>query len=188
MPKLTVIVGSVREERAGPAVAQWFMERVRQHGKFEPELVDLKDVNLPLLNEPKHPRLQQYKYEHTKAWSRIVNQADAFVFVTPEYNYGLPPALVNAFDYVYVEWNYKAAGFVSYGGVSGGSRSVQMSKQIVTTLRVMPIPEAVTIPFIAKLVEGGVFKGGDTQDKAATLMLDELLRWTDALKVLRATS
>jgi len=185
MPRLHVIVASTREKRVGLAIAEWFLARVGQHGKFEGELVDLKAVNLPLLDEPNHPRVQRYEHAHTKAWSASVSRADAFVFVTPEYNYGAPPALVNALDYVYLEWNFKPAGFVSYGGVSGGTRSVQMTKQILTGLKMMPIPEAVIVPFVARLLEGGAFRADDTHDKAADTMLDELLRWTGALKQLR---
>ncbi len=186
MPKLAIIISSTREGRQGPLVADWFAERARQHGKFEVSVVDLKEVNLPLLDEPNHPMKRQYTHEHTKAWSRIVAAADAFALVVPEYNYGMPPALLNAIDYLFYEWNYKAAAFVSYGGVSGGTRSVQMSKQVLTSLKVVPLPEAVSIPFFAKLIKDGKFDPGDTQDKPLTHMLDELLRWTNALAVLRS--
>jgi len=185
MSHLQVVVCSTRKGRSGLGVGQWFIERATHHGKFEIELVDLQAINLPMLDEPNHPRLRQYQHAHTKAWSATVSRADAYVFVTPEYNYGPPPALINAFDYVYHEWTYKAAGFVSYGGVSGGTRSVQMIKQVVTSLKVVPMVEAVHVPFFSKLMDGGVFKGGETYDKAATAMLDELVRWTDALRVLR---
>jgi NAD(P)H-dependent FMN reductase len=185
-PKLHVIVASVRRERAGRAVADWFAARARVHAGFDVEIVDLREVNLPLLDEPKHPRLRQYQFGHTKAWSASVAAADAFVFVTPEYNHGAPPALINAFDYVYVEWNYKPAGFVSYGGVSGGTRSVQMAKPIVSALKMVPLVESVTIPFFTTLMEGSVFKGGEPYDQAAVIMLDELLRWSTALGTLRS--
>ena len=186
MSVLHVIVASTRKGRSGAAVAEWFLERVQHHGKFDVELIDLQAVNLPLLDEPSHPRLRQYQHAHTKAWSATVTRADAYVFVTPGYNHGAPPALVNALDYLYVEWNYKPAGFVSYGGAAGGTRAVQMLKQIVTALKVVPMFEAVHVPFFSKLMEGGVFKGGETYEKAATAMLDELVRWTDALKALRS--
>jgi NAD(P)H-dependent FMN reductase len=185
MPKLLVIIVSTRPQRTGVPVAQWFFEHAQKHAKFDVELVDLKEENLPLLDEPRHPRFHQYEHAHTKAWSERIHGADAFVFVTPEYNYGAPAPLVNALDYLYSEWAYKPAGFVSYGGVSGGTRSVQMAKLIMTTLKIVPIPEAVTIPFVAQVVEGGQFKGSDTFEKAAVTMLDELLRWSDALRVLR---
>jgi NAD(P)H-dependent FMN reductase len=186
MRRLGVIVASTRKGRVGLGVANWFVERATQHGAFAIDLIDLQAVNLPLLDEPNHPRLRQYQHAHTRAWSATVGREDAYVFVTPEYNFGPPPALVNALDYVYVEWNYKPAGFVSYGGISAGARSAQMTKQIVTTLKMMPMFEAVQIPFVSKLMEAGTFKGGESYDKAVTAMLDEMLRWTDALKVLRA--
>src|SRR5262245_52724626 len=123
MLKLDVIIASTRPERAGLPIANWFIEHAQKHGRFEVVRADLKEINLPLLDEPKHPRLQQYEREHTRRWSATVKAADAFVIVTPEYNFSSPPALVNALDYLYTEWNYKPAGFVSYGGASGGMRS-----------------------------------------------------------------
>jgi NAD(P)H-dependent FMN reductase len=118
----------------------------------------------------------------------VISRADAFVLVTPEYNYGAPPSIINAIDYLNQEWSYKPVGFASYGGVSGGTRSAQMIKQIVTSLRMMPIPEAVSIPFFTQYVdkETGTFSPGATQDAAAATMLDELLKWSTALKPLRS--
>ncbi len=187
MPTLHVIVASTRPGRSGPAVAAWFLERARAHGRFDVELVDLAAVDLPLFDEPRHPRLRQYEHEHTKAWSRTVERADAFVVVTPEYNYGTPPSFVNALDYLVQEWAYKPMGFVSYGGVSGGTRSVQMTKQIVTTLKMMPLPEAVAIPFFSQHLDAatGRFDPGDGQATAARTMLDELHKWAAALAPLR---
>ena len=187
MPVLQVVTVATRQNRAGPAVAEWFLQRARLHGKFTVDAVDLAVVNLPMFDEPRHPRFGQYEHEHTKRWSAIVARADAFVFVTPEYNYGAPPSIVNAIDYLNKEWAYKPLGFVSYGGVSGGTRSVQMIKQLVTSLRMMPIPEAVSIPFFTQYIdkESGAFAPEETQATAAMAMLDELLRWTDALSALR---
>jgi len=186
-PKLQILIASTREQRGGTAVAEWFLEEAKKHGKFELQVVDLKEVNLPLLDEPHHPVLRRYEHEHTKAWSRTVAAADAFVFVLPEYNYGMPPALLNALDYLVHEWNYKPAGFVSYGGVSGGTRSVQMTKQVLTTLKVVPLPEAVVFPFFTKsLGANKKFDPGEAAQKPATVMLDELLRWTGALRSLRS--
>jgi len=185
MPTLSVIIASVREGRVGEPIARWFTTRAKEHGKFDVQLVDLKDVNLPLLSEPHHPRLRKYQQETTKAWSAIVGASDAFAFVTAEYNFNMPPALVNALDHLYHEWNYKACAFISYGGVSGGTRSVQMGRLMATSFKMMPMVEAVNIPFVTQLMENGVFKNNETHDKAATVVLDELLRWTDALKPLR---
>jgi NAD(P)H-dependent FMN reductase len=185
MLKLHVIVASTRPGRIGLPIATWFHELAKSHGKFEVELVDLKEQNLPIFDEPKHPRFQEYEHAHTKAWSAKVNVADAFVFVTPEYNFSTAPALVNAFDYLYKEWNYKAASFVSYGGASGGLRAVQMAKQTVTALNMMPIAEAVALPFVTKQIEEGAFKANEGNEKAGKAMLDELHRWAQALKSMR---
>lgn len=186
VPKLQIIVVSTRDGRAGLPVATWFAERAKVHAGFEVELVDLREAGLPLFDEPRHPRLKQYEHAHTKAWSARIAAADAFVFVTPEYNYGVPPSLINALDFLSSEWAYKAAGFVSYGGVSGGTRAVQMAKLVLTSLKIVPLPEAVSIPFFTKLVDAtGVFDGS-SQEGAAKAMLDELARWTGALATLRA--
>ena len=188
MLKLQIVVVSTRPERKGGAVGAWMLEQAQRHGKFDVELVDLREVNLPLFDEPRHPRLRQYEHAHTKAWSAIVDRADAFVFVTPEYNYGSPPSLVNALDFLLHEWAYKPVGFTSYGGVSGGTRGVQMSKQIVTSLRMMPMVEAVNVPFFAQHLDAttGAFAPPPAQEQAATAMLDELLKWATALKTMRS--
>jgi NAD(P)H-dependent FMN reductase len=184
--KLHVVVCSTRPGRVGLSVGKWFAGVAVQHAKFACELVDLADFRLPVFNEPNHPRFQKYEHEHTRKWSASVLAADAFVFVTPEYNYGPPPSLVNALDYLYVEWLYKPASFVSYGGQSGGIRAVQTEKLTMTALRMVPIVEAVAIPMVAKQVnENGQFTANDTQTSAASVMLDELFRWAEALKPLR---
>ena len=186
MSKLQVVISSTRPGRQGPAIARWFAGAAVRHGAFEVELVDLAEVGLPLLDEPAHPRLREYQHEHTKRWSEEVDSADAFVFVTPEYNYSSPPALINALDYLVHEWAYKPVGFVSYGGISGGLRSVQMTKNIVTTLKMMPMVEAVPIPFFSKFItESGEFAAEEIHEQSAIVMLTELARWSDALKPLR---
>ncbi|MFO0677537.1 MAG: NAD(P)H-dependent oxidoreductase [Polyangiaceae bacterium] len=184
--KLHVLVVSTRPGRIGLPIAKWFVDHAKAHGKFDVSLVDLKEVGLPLFDEPNHPRLQKYEHAHTKAWSASVQEADAFVAVTPEYNFATPPTLSNALDYLFKEWAYKPFGFVSYGGISGGLRSVQMTKQLVTTLKMMPMVEAVTLPFAAKQILDGAFQSNLSIDQSATAMLDEMVRWTGALKTLRA--
>lgn len=184
--KLGVFITSTRPNRVGLTVGQWFLERARAHAGVEPTLVDLKELALPHFNEPNHPRQKKYEHEHTRAFSELVTGLDAFVFVTPEYNYGMPPALLNALNYLFVEWNYKAAAFVSYGGISAGLRSVQMSKPVLTTLRMMPLPEGVSIPFIAKELDAeGRYPGSDAANSSAAAMLAELLKWDSALRSLR---
>ncbi|MBX2887887.1 MAG: NAD(P)H-dependent oxidoreductase [Ferruginibacter sp.] len=183
---LKVIVTSTRNGRQGIAVANWFAEKVKEHNAFNTEILDLKEIALPMLDEPHHPRLKNYQYEHTKAWSKKIEEADAFVFVIPEYNYGLPPSLVNAIDYLFSEWNYKPAALVSYGGISGGLRSAQMSKLILTTVKVFPLTEAISIPFFAKQInEEGVFIANPLIDKSYNEMMDELIKWTKGLKYMR---
>lgn len=187
MLNLQVIICSTRPGRVGPAVGAWMLEQARAHGQFAVELVDLADVGLPIFDEPKHPRTGKYEHEHTKRWSETVQRADAFVFVTPEYNFSTPTALLNALTYLYHEWTYKPVCFASYGGVSGGMRGVQMTKQVVTTLKMVPIQDAVTIPLIAQHIDKvtGAFTPDEKHPKAAHAMLDELLKWATALKTMR---
>jgi NAD(P)H-dependent FMN reductase len=186
--RLHTIIGSTRPGRLGPAVARWFHGVVGGHGKFHGTLIDLADFNLPIFDEPHHPMLQNYQHEHTRRWSASVSSADAFAFVTPEYNYGPTPALVNALDYLYAEWNYKPCGFVSYGGASGGVRGVQMTKLQVTAMKMMPMAEGVGIGPIGRMIEDkGAFTANEPITQAATAMLEELHRWAVALKPMRAT-
>jgi NAD(P)H-dependent FMN reductase len=185
--QLQVIICSTRPGRVGPAVATWFHAFAREHAKFDASLVDLADFDLPLYDEPVHPAQQKYEKDHTKRWSASVAAADAYVFVTPDYNFGPPPSFVNALNYVYKEWNHKPCGFVSYGGVSGGLRAVQLEKQLVTTLKMMPMVEGVAVPMVARLLDDkGNFLPNDLITASAGTLLDELFRWADGLAAMRA--
>ena len=185
-PTLAVILGSTRPGRICPSIGEWFVAVAQQHGGFAVELVDLAAVDLPLYDEPNHPRLGDYVHEHTKRWSAIVSAADAFAFVTPEYNHSFTSATKNAIDYLHNEWQNKAVGFVSYGGVSGGTRAIQALKPICAALRMVPVVESVSLPFpFARLDDDGVFLGDEGMSVAAGAMLDELGRWTDAMASLR---
>jgi len=187
MPTLQIITVSTRPGRKGPAVAAWFSAVARAHGAFTVEDVDLADLQLPVFDEPEHPRLGRYQHEHTRRWSGIVSRGDAFVFVTPEYNFATPPSLVNALTFLFNEWAYKPAGFVSYGGVSGGLRGVQMTKQILTSLSVTPMVPAVVLPmFSSRIDASGSFVSEESLDKSARTLLAELARWESALRSLRA--
>ena len=183
--RLHVIISSTRPTRVGPTVARWFEDVARQDAGFDVHLVDLAEVGLPLYDEPRHPRLQQYEHDHTRRWSESVAAADAFVLVTPEYNHSPTPALINALDFVYDEWGYKPAAFVSYGGISGGLRAVQATKTVLAALRVVPIVESVTIPRVSQQVTDGRFVANEAQTKSAQGLLRELRRWAEALKPLR---
>lgn len=184
--KLNVITVSTRPARVGPAVARWAQERARAHGAFEVAEVDLASFNLPIFDEPQHPRLRDYKHAHTQAWSESVAGADAFIFVTPEYNYFAPPSFVNAVDYLFHEWAYKVAGIVSYGGPLAGARVAQMEKLLLTSVKVMTIPEGVSVPMVASHIQDGVFQPPEFLDPSMKAMLDELAKWAGALKPLRA--
>ena len=186
MPTLTVIIGSTRPGRAGLPVAQWFIGRAKDHGAFDVRVVDLAELKLPLLDEPNHPRLRQYVHEHTKNWSAIVDASDAFVIVTPEYNYGMTAPVKNALDFLNQEWKDKPIGFVSYGGIAAGTRSVQQLKQVVTALRMLPVFESVNIPFFTQFIDDeGEVQANEIMVQAASAMLDELARVEAALSQLR---
>ena len=184
--KLHTIIASTRPGRVGPTVARWFHDIALQHGRFDAELVDLATFNLPVYDEPRHPVLQKYEHEHTKVWARSVAAADAYVFVSPEYNYGPTPALLNALNYVYKEWNAKPAAFVSYGGISGGMRAVQQTKLTLTTLKVVPLVDAVVFPTVGQYIgSDGTLAASEIQAQSANALLDELHRWATALRPLR---
>ena len=184
--RLNVIIASTRPGRVGPAVAKWFQAYASEKSDFEVHLVDLAAFVLPIYNEPKHPRMQDYQHDHTKRWAESVDAADAYVFVTPEYNYHPTPALVNAFTYVSKEWGYKPASFVSYGGASGGTRAADSTRTWFSPLKMMAIPEAIMAPMVFPQIQDGVFTPNDLQIDSADAMLKELHRWAEALKPLRA--
>lgn len=184
--KLHTIICSTRPRRIGPSIAQWFHELAVQHGQFEALLVDLAEFDLPVYDEPEHPVRQNYRHEHTKKWAASVNAADAYAFVTPEYNFGPPPSLLNALDYVYKEWNYKPAGIVSYGGISGGIRAAQMEKLTLTTLKIMPMMEAVSVQNVSTHIDSNqTFVPNDYHKNAGIALLNELHKWALALKTMR---
>ena len=180
-----VVIGSTRPGRVGLPIGNWFNEHARTDGRFEVVLADPAEINLPLMDEPNHPRLRQYAHQHTRDWSTRVEEADAFVFICAEYNHGMTAPLKNAIDYLSQEWSYKPVGFVSYGGVSGGIRAVQMLKQIVSILRMVPIADSLPIPFVQQFLNDGHFQPTDIHETAATSMLEELERVARALRTLR---
>ena len=185
-PTLLIIVASTRPGRVGLPVAEWFEARALGQGDFDIDLADLKEIDLPFFDEPKHPRLQEYEHQHTKDWSARVAAADAVVIVTPEYNFGLPAPLKNALDFLSLEWNYKPVGFVSYGGISAGTRAVAMLIQVVTSLGMIPAVTSVSIPLIRRMITSeGTFSANRILEDSGTAMLDELARWTANLTSVR---
>ncbi len=185
-PTLQIIIGSTRPGRVGPSVAAWIHDRAVKHGGFEVELIDLAEVNLPIFDEPKHPRFGEYVHQHTRDWSATISRGDAYIFVIPEYNYGFNAAIKNAIDYLNQEWQYKPLGFVTYGGVAAGTRAMQMLKQVVSALKMVPVTDAVNIPFVQQfLTADRELQPNEVMEGAATAMLDELERWTTAMRPLR---
>jgi NAD(P)H-dependent FMN reductase len=189
MHKLKIISSTSRPGRKGPAITAWLADIARQHADFAVEVLDLGQINLPMMDEPFHPILQNYQHEHTRQWSATIAEADALVMVTAEYNSAISAPLKNALDYLNKEWAYKPVAIVSYGGVSAGTRAAQMLKGVLTTLKMIPLVETVAIPFFDQFInEQGVFVPNSISEKAAHEMLSELLRWATALKPLRSTS
>lgn len=184
--KLKIITSTNRTGAKGRIVANWIFDYAKENSDFEAELLDLAEINLPFMDEPFHPVLKNYQYEHTKKWSKTIEDADAFIIVLAEYNYGYPAPIKNALDYLHSEWKYKPVGFVSYGGISAGLRAVQMLKQVLTTLSMMPLTQQVNLPFFAKDIdEEGVFNANESAKKSADMMLDELEKWSVSMKVMR---
>ena len=183
--KLNIIVGSTRPGRAGPVVANWLNRAAIAHGRFTVELVDLLEFDLPLLNESAHPASRAYSNETTMRWSAKVASADAYLFVTPEYDYFAPAALVNAVQTLLHEWTYKPAGVLSYGGVSGGLRGSQVLRQLLGNVNVHALPQTVSVPFFSQFIVDGVFRPSEQVQAVTITMLDELHKWARALKRLR---
>lgn len=184
MLKLAIIIGSTRPGRVGEDVARWVYDVARQRKDAEFELVDLKDFDLPLLDEPVPPSQGKYSKEHTKRWAAKVASFDGYVFVTPEYNHGIPGALKNAIDFVYNEWNNKAAGFVGYGSMYG-ARSVEQLRMVMAEVQVATVRSQVGFSLFTDFENFSEFKPADHHQKSVGQMLDQLVAWSGALKPLR---
>jgi NAD(P)H-dependent FMN reductase len=185
MLKVAIILGSTRPGRNGEAVAKWVYDIAKKRADAEFEYVDIKDYNLPLLDEPVPPSLGNYSKDHTKAWAAKIDSFDAFVFVTPEYNHGIPGALKNAIDFLYKEWNNKVAGFVSYGGGALGTRAVEQLRLVMAELQVADVRAQVTLSLFTDFENFTTFKPAAFQEQYVNNMLDQVIAWGTALKALR---
>jgi NAD(P)H-dependent FMN reductase len=184
MLRVAIILGSTRPGRNGEVVSRWIYEIAKKRNDANFDLVDIKDFNLPLLDEPIPPSMSRYSKEHTKIWSAKINSFDAYVFVTAEYNHGIPGALKNAIDFLFKEWNNKVAGFVSYGG-SGGIRAVEQLRLVMAELYVATVRSQVQLSLFTDFENFTKFKPAPFQEKSANTMLDEVIAWGGALKALR---
>ncbi|MDD4080586.1 MAG: NAD(P)H-dependent oxidoreductase [Eubacteriales bacterium] len=185
MLKIAILTGSTRPKRVNIQVAKWVLEEARKRDDAEYTLIDIKDINLPLLDEDLPAGYGQYNQPHTRAWADIIRPFDGYVLVTPEYNRSTSAALKNALDYLYAEWNNKAVGFVGYGSAQG-VRAVQHLRQIVGELQMADVREAVQLSVFTDFTDNGsIFKPAPMHLESLGTMLTQLNRWTSALKSLR---
>src|SRR5579862_2790036 len=184
MPRIGIILGSTRPNRNGEQVAKWVVELASQREDADFELVDLRDYPLPHLDEPMPPSIGQYANDHTKEWAKKIGSFDGFVIVTPEYNHSTSGVLKNAIDFLYAEWNNKAVGFVSYGGV-GGARAAEHLRLIAAELQMADVRQQVALSLITEFENFSVFKPGDYNVPALSTLFDQVIAWSGALSVLR---
>jgi len=186
MLRIGIIIGSTRPGRKGEVVARWALGIAKQRNDAEFELVDIKDYELPLLDEPMPPSMGQYTHEHTRRWSATIASFDAYVFVTPEYNHGIAGALKNAIDFLYGEWVNKAAGFIAYGGASG-TRAVEQLRLVMAELQVATVRAQVGLSLFTDFKDFSVFEPSRGQSNSVNALLDQVIAWGGALKTLRDT-
>ncbi|MCD4713434.1 MAG: NAD(P)H-dependent oxidoreductase [Clostridiales bacterium] len=184
MNKIGIIIGSTRPGRSSKSVADWVFEIAQKRSDAEYQLVDIADYDLPLLDEPVPPSMGQYSKPHTIKWAEKIDELDGFVFVTPEYNHSIPAALKNAIDFIYKEWNNKAAGFVSYGS-AGGSRSVEQLRQVMAEIQVADVRAQVMLSLFSDFENFSVFKPDPRHENSVNQMLDQVVKWSGALKAVR---
>jgi NAD(P)H-dependent FMN reductase len=184
MIRVGIIVGSTRPGRKADAVARWVYDLAKKRSDAEFEVVDISDYHLPFLDEPIPPSLGQYSKPHTKAWAAKIASFDAYVFVTPEYNHGTSGALKNAIDFLFAEWNNKAAGFVSYGG-GMGLRAVEQLRAVMGEMMVADVRAQVALSLHTDFENFTTFKPDPKKEASVTTMLNQVIAWGEALKTLR---
>lgn len=182
--KVLIILGSTRPGRVGASVAEWFYEIASKRSDIDFELVDIADYNLPLLDEPAPPQANRYTKEHTKRWSKKIAEADAYVFVSPEYNHSVPGAFKNAVDYLFYEWNHKSIGFVTYGS-AGGARAVEHWRGVAGELKLADVRNSVLLQFDRDFDAENNPTPSEKQVIAADEMLDDVISWGRALQSVR---
>lgn len=188
-PNIAIITGSTRPGRNVEAVAIWVTNIAQKRSDARFELIDIADYNLPLLDEPLSAVASErmgraYVQPHSNAWSKTISQFDGFIFVTPEYNFGIPAALKNALDYLHPEWNNKAAGFVSYG-TNGGVRATAQLRQVLAELQIATVTPEVNLSLYTDFTNYTEFTPAESHEVPMIIMLDQLISWTNALMPIR---
>lgn len=184
MIKIGIIIGSTRPGRNGEAVARWVHDLAAKRDDAHYEVIDVADHGLPHLDEPVPAAAGQYAHDHTKAWSERISGFDGFVFVIPEYNRSTPGALKNAIDFLFYEWQDKAAGFVSYG-VNGGVRAAEHLRQVLGQFRVATVSAQVALSLFTDFENMSVFQPAERHEADLAQLLDQVVAWSGALKPLR---
>lgn len=184
MLKLAIIIGSTRPGRVGESVGRWVHEIAQKRSDATFELVDIEEFNLPLLDEPVPPSMGKYSQEHTKKWAAKIAAFDGYVFVTPEYNHGINGALKNAIDFLFAEWNNKAAGFVGYGS-AGGARAVEHLRLVMAEVQVATVRNQVMLSLREDFENYATFKPRPFHEQAVGQVFDQVIAWAGALKPLR---
>ncbi|MDZ7726115.1 MAG: NAD(P)H-dependent oxidoreductase [Candidatus Campbellbacteria bacterium] len=187
MINIKIIAGSSRPGRFNIQPANWIFELANNRESVNAELLDLKEIDLPFLDEEKSPMSGEYSKEHTLEWSEKIKEADGFVFVTPEYNHSFSPVLKNAIDFLYNEWNYKPASFISYGSLAGGARAVEHLRGVAGEIKMYDLRDQILIPnYWNGLNESGEYQFNENQEQEAEALLDNLVFWADKMKDIRA--
>jgi NAD(P)H-dependent FMN reductase len=187
MTNIKILTGSNRPGRFGIQPAEWIFELAKKRSDISVELIDVEKLNLPFLDEPVPPLMQQYSKTHTKDWSKKIHEADGFIFVTPEYNHSVSAVLKNAVDFLAHEWYHKPLAMIGYGAQAGGSRAVEHWRQIAGQLKMFDLNEHLLLPnYWEHLNEEGKYQFSEIQEKQANDMLDALIFWATDMKAARA--
>ncbi len=186
MIDIAIIIGSTRPGRRAVPIAKWIHGIAGKRSDARFQLVDILDFKLPLLDEPAPAMMGKYTQPHTRAWATKIDFFDAFVFITPEYNHGIPASLKNAIDFLYREWNNKAAGFVGYGyGGGDGARGVEQLRLVMAEMQVATVRAQVGLSLFTDFENFHTFKPAPHREAAVTPMLDQVIAWGRALRTVR---
>lgn len=186
MVRIKILTGSIRPGRFNIQPARWIYGLAQQQSNVEAELLDLEEINLPFLDESALPSQHQYAKEHTKMWSQKIDEADGFIFVTPEYNHSYSPVLKNAIDFLFDEWNYKPVSFLSYGSLAGGARAVEHLRGVAGEVKLYDLREQILLPnYWENVNENGEYQFNERHEKSAKDILDSLAFWAEKMKAAR---